>query len=66
MTSKYCTQCEKIISLTNSTPHYCCWCGGNLEQNPILDEFNSLDERNLILLKCKQTNPVATLQLKFF
>lgn len=47
MSSKWCSNCELIVS-TNTKPNYC-WCGKDLRNEEVLPEFNTAEEREAII-----------------
>ena len=65
MPSKWCCNCQKIVS-TNTTPKYCCWCGKDLRADEILPEFNSWSERERIVSSLIKTQILETKQLSLF
>ena len=70
MPSKWCSNCQEIVSMTGGYPSFCCWCGKNLTKEDGLPEFNAWDERVALVDRLKQRKetpkPTQTTQLKLF
>lgn len=45
MPSKWCSNCQEIVSMTGGYPSFCCWCGKNLTKEDGLPEFKTYDKR---------------------
>lgn len=65
MSSKYCPNCDRIVTITGSTPpNYCAWGCGTLANQPVLPKFATWAEREKVLQDARdKAKPVGQLSL---
>lgn len=66
MPSKYCPNCQKIISTAGSAPNFCYYCRRDLRDMPVLPPVIYHSERLKQLEKLKLEYKTEPVQLKFF
>lgn len=53
MPSKWCAKCQNIVTC-NYVPEYCIWCGNSLQDEDVLPEFRTWQERVALVEKLKK------------
>lgn len=66
MPSKYCPECQKIITTGGSSPNFCYYCCRNLSDMPVLAPIIHYKDRVRLLEKLKKEYKPEPAQLKLF